>query len=287
MDRNLPPTSSPRRRPASSSPRRPAPFPSPRRGSPRSAGPAPQRPATSDVATWTFQAGVEAPVAYSSSRPWRRQERARVGMLPERLFRPFQGRTVADLDRLAEGAALPLAPDTRLCGCGAVLLHPSHASGPLHLARTQEAGASATAPPPPPPGPSGAAKLMVERAAREPEFANWLLQVASTHASGQGPSVAPAAGLPPPPAAPVLPPVAPAAGPPPPVPAPDQPPVAAAASQPPGASLQPLPGQPGAPAQAPEGPPRPAALGDPAASGTESVQGLSLDELALLDAMLE
>ncbi|XP_077557029.1 uncharacterized protein LOC144170876 [Haemaphysalis longicornis] len=179
------PPPSPRRRQANS-PRRPARSPARQRGSPRSTGPAPQppqRPSSSDVATWTHQAGTEAPVAFASWRPWRRQERARVGMAPERLFQPFQGRTVADADRAAEGASLPLPLGTRLCGCGAVMLHPCHRTGPLLRTRTQAAGASSSAaapPPPPPQGPGGtAAEFMVRRAAQEPEFALWLLQVAT------------------------------------------------------------------------------------------------------------
>ncbi|KAH9368458.1 hypothetical protein HPB48_012612 [Haemaphysalis longicornis] len=99
------PPPSPRRRQANS-PRRPARSPARQRGSPRSTGPAPQppqRPLSSDVATWTHQAGtggvclLEAVAAPGAGR---------VGMAPERLFRPFQGRTVADADRAAKGASL-------------------------------------------------------------------------------------------------------------------------------------------------------------------------------------
>lgn len=112
-------------------------------------------------------------------------------MPPERLFRPFQGRTVTDMDRLAEGASLPLPADTPICGCGAVVVHPSHQSGALHRARTlAEAGPSNVAAPAP--GPSAAAQVMVQRAARDPEFAEWLLGVASGRAADRG---APAAQL--------------------------------------------------------------------------------------------
>lgn len=68
-----------RRRQAPNSPRRPAPFPAQQCGSPHLVGQATQRPSSSDVATWTFQAGTEAPVTYASWRQWRRQEQAQVG----------------------------------------------------------------------------------------------------------------------------------------------------------------------------------------------------------------
>lgn len=247
-------------------------------------------------------------MAYASWRPWRRQERARVGMAPERLFRPFQGRTVADADRAAEGASLPLPLGTRLCGCGAVMLHPCHRTGPLHRARTQAAGASSSAaappPPPPPQGPGGtAAELMVRRAAQEPEFALWLLQVATVHASAQGPPPAPATGPRPLAAAPALPPVAAAPDVPPGAAAPVLPPAAAAPNglpDPPAASLQPqhpapdLPpmeaagvGPAGALAQAPPGPGLPAGPWEPAGREVGLIDGLSASEVDMLEAMLE
>ncbi|XP_065311479.1 uncharacterized protein [Dermacentor albipictus] len=132
---------------------------------------------TRDVATWTSQDGVDPPAAYVSDRPWRRQERARTGTPPERLFRLFQGRTLRDADRRAEGACLPLPAGTRLCGCGAVRLHKSHDRGALHRLRTRP-----NRTPPPQPRPSkGAVQAMLARAARENEFAEWLLHVATGH----------------------------------------------------------------------------------------------------------
>ncbi|KAL3215848.1 hypothetical protein MRX96_051268, partial [Rhipicephalus microplus] len=69
--------------------------------------------------------------------PWRRQERARVGVAPAHLYRPFQGRTVEDADRRANGACLPVPAGTRFCECGAVVIHNSHELGKLHRHRTQ------------------------------------------------------------------------------------------------------------------------------------------------------
>ncbi|XP_075547855.1 uncharacterized protein LOC142582260 [Dermacentor variabilis] len=132
---------------------------------------------TRDVATWTSQDGVDPPAAYVSDRPWRRQERARIGTPPERLFRLFQGRTLRDADRRAEGACLPLPAGTRLCGCGAVRLHKSHDRGALHRLRTR----ATSTPPPQPRPPNGAVQAMLARAARENEFAEWLLHVATGH----------------------------------------------------------------------------------------------------------
>ncbi|KAL1474278.1 hypothetical protein MTO96_038101 [Rhipicephalus appendiculatus] len=92
-----------------------------------------------DVATWTCQDGVDPPVAYVSARPWRRQERARIGTPPARLYRLFQGRTVEDADRRANGACFPVPAGTRLCECGAVVVHCSHELGKLHRRRTEGA----------------------------------------------------------------------------------------------------------------------------------------------------
>ncbi|XP_037526489.1 translation initiation factor IF-2 [Rhipicephalus sanguineus] len=151
----------------------------------------PREPAASpqsryrDVATWTSQDGVDPPVAYVSSRPWRRQERARVGTPPARLYRLFQGRTVADADRRANGACLPVPTGTRLCPCGAVMVHDSHAQSKLHRRRTGH-----TQPPSREASeerPSEAARAMLARAAREADFAQWLLTIATGHAARAGP----------------------------------------------------------------------------------------------------
>ncbi|XP_077539369.1 uncharacterized protein LOC144152052 [Haemaphysalis longicornis] len=138
-----------------------------------------EEPERRDVATWTYQAGTDAPVGYASWRPWKRQERARVGTPVARLYRPFQDRTVADADRRANGACLPLPPGTELCKCGAVLLHESHKKGELHRGRMPEEPRRAAA------GHSEAAKRMLCRAEREPAYAEWLLAAAGRQAAGE------------------------------------------------------------------------------------------------------
>ncbi|XP_065297090.2 uncharacterized protein [Dermacentor albipictus] len=132
---------------------------------------------TRDVATWTSQDGVDPPAAYVSDRPWRWQERARIGTPPKRLFRLFQGRTLRDADRRAKGTCLPLPAGTRLCGCGMVRLHKSHDRGALHRLRTR----ATNTPPPQPRPPNGVVQAMLARAARKNEFAEWLLHVATGH----------------------------------------------------------------------------------------------------------
>ncbi|KAH7932907.1 hypothetical protein HPB49_004679 [Dermacentor silvarum] len=124
---------------------------------------------TRDVATWTSQDGMDPPEACVSDRPWRWQERARTGMPPERLF---QGRTVRDVDQRAKGACLPVPAGTRLCGCGAVRVHQSHYPGALHRIRTRGSQNPLSLQQRPP---SGAAQAMLAQAARETEFAEWLL----------------------------------------------------------------------------------------------------------------
>ncbi|KAH7976760.1 hypothetical protein HPB52_019104 [Rhipicephalus sanguineus] len=57
------------------------------------------------VATWTFQAGTEPPPSYFLAAPWKKQERAQRLNPENRLFAPFQGRTIADIDRQARWAA--------------------------------------------------------------------------------------------------------------------------------------------------------------------------------------
>ncbi|KAH7956373.1 hypothetical protein HPB52_008705 [Rhipicephalus sanguineus] len=110
-----------------------------------------------------------------------RNERARVGTPPARLYRLFQGRTVADADRRANGACLPVPAGTRLCPCGAVMVHESHAQSKLHRRRTGH-----TLPPSRDASeerPSEAARAMLARAAREADFAQWLLTIAIGHAA--------------------------------------------------------------------------------------------------------
>ncbi|KAL3222341.1 hypothetical protein MRX96_028440 [Rhipicephalus microplus] len=138
-----------------------------------------------DVATWTSQDGGDPPVSYVSSRPWRRQERARVGVAPAHLYRPFQGRTVEDADRRANGACLPVPAGTRFCECGAVVIHNSHELGKLHRHRTQATQPSSRESSQERSG--AAVRAMLARAAQEADFAQWLLRVASGHASSESP----------------------------------------------------------------------------------------------------
>ncbi|KAH8037550.1 hypothetical protein HPB51_013340 [Rhipicephalus microplus] len=212
-----PPTSTWQPYPTAARPRTPRQSHSSRRhrGGPRalppghqlSASPSPSRPAGSqgtrpgsqrgeptasphgrnhrDVATWTSQDGGDPPVSYVSSRPWRRQERARVGVAPAHLYRPFQGRTVEDADRRANGACLPGPAGTRFCECGAVVIHNSHELGKLHRHRTQATQPSSRESSQERSG--AAVRAMLARAAQEADFAQWLLRVASGHASSESP----------------------------------------------------------------------------------------------------
>ncbi|KAH7968180.1 hypothetical protein HPB52_006431 [Rhipicephalus sanguineus] len=81
-----------------------------------------------------------------------------------------QDRTVADADRRANGACLPVPAGTRLCPCGAVMVHDSHAQSKLHRRRTGH-----TLPPSRDASeerPSDAPRAMLARAAREADFAH-------------------------------------------------------------------------------------------------------------------
>ncbi|KAL3234137.1 hypothetical protein MRX96_048386, partial [Rhipicephalus microplus] len=138
---------------------------------------------SSRESTWTSQDGGDPPVSYVSSRPWRRQERARVGVAPAHLYRPFQGRTVEDADRRANGACLPVPAGTRFCECGAVVIHNSHELGKLHRHRTQATQPSSRESSQERSG--AAVRAMLARAAQEADFAQWLLRVASGHASSE------------------------------------------------------------------------------------------------------
>ncbi|KAH7976227.1 hypothetical protein HPB52_010181 [Rhipicephalus sanguineus] len=126
---------------------------------------------------WRCGNGVEA----MCPRVVRHSERARVGTPPARLYRLFQGRTVADADRRANGACLPVPAGTRLCACGAVMVHESHAQSKLHRRRTGHTlplsrDASEERP-------SEAARAMLARAAQAADFAQWLLTIATGHAA--------------------------------------------------------------------------------------------------------
>ncbi|KAH7976441.1 hypothetical protein HPB52_014253 [Rhipicephalus sanguineus] len=78
-------------------------------------------------------------------------------------------RSVADADRRANGACLPVPAGTRLCPCGAVMVHDSPVQSKLHRRRMGH-----TLPPSRDASeerPSEAARAMLARAAREADFA--------------------------------------------------------------------------------------------------------------------
>ncbi|KAH6942581.1 hypothetical protein HPB50_008165 [Hyalomma asiaticum] len=192
-------TEHPRRRlPATTPPRHPVPA------QPTSVNQSPSQPTTAapgrshrDVATWSHE-GVDSPAAYVSSRPWRRQKGAIVETPLSRLFRLFQGRTVTAADNRAQTACLAVPAGTRFCECGAMIIHPSHERGALHKRSTHKAQAPSHAGSEEP-RPNEAARVMMERAAQDQGFANWLLQVATNNQSGGAHEWATrTAGLPPP-----------------------------------------------------------------------------------------
>ncbi|KAL3218441.1 hypothetical protein MRX96_005947 [Rhipicephalus microplus] len=108
-----------------------------------------------------------------------------LGSPPAHLYRPFQGRTVEDADRRANGACLPVPAGTRFCECGAVVIHNSHELGKLHRHRTQATQPSSRESSQERSG--AAVRAMLARAAQEADFAQWLLRVASGHASSESP----------------------------------------------------------------------------------------------------
>lgn len=97
-----------------------------------------EEPQCLDVATCTYRARTDAPVSYTSWKPWRWQEWAHVGVPLVRLYRPFQNQTMADADRRANGACLPIPPGTKICECGVVVIHSSHENGDLHSRMSEE-----------------------------------------------------------------------------------------------------------------------------------------------------
>ncbi|KAL1482583.1 hypothetical protein MTO96_033691 [Rhipicephalus appendiculatus] len=71
---------------------------------------------TRSVATWTFQAFTEPPTSYFSAVPGKKQERAHRAKDESRLFAPFRGRTITDIDRPSKGSLPPTEPPVHLLG---------------------------------------------------------------------------------------------------------------------------------------------------------------------------
>lgn len=131
------------------------------------------------VATWTYQANTEPPVSYFSAAPWKKQERARVSKRNDRLFAPFQGRTVTEMDRRSNGASLPPSPGSVFCECGGLVVHESHTTSRLHRQRSAALGDGAPTPKAIEPQTNAATESLIQRAKTDPQFARWLLEAAA------------------------------------------------------------------------------------------------------------
>ncbi|KAL1436026.1 hypothetical protein MTO96_010782 [Rhipicephalus appendiculatus] len=135
---------------------------------------------TRSVATWTFQAGTEPPTSYFSAVPWKKQERAHRAKDESRLFAPFRGRTITDIDRQARGACLPPNPRSIYCECGRLLIHDVHGRSFLHrkwAAAQEDDGAGST---------TTAVDEMIRRLRTEPGIRR-LAAVTGGRSNGSGP----------------------------------------------------------------------------------------------------
>nr|XP_037272082.1 protein VASP homolog [Rhipicephalus microplus] len=121
---------------------------------PSNAPPAPANkpPPRREVATWTFQQGTEAPVAFVSTRRWSKQCKVCVGVDPESVPRPFRGRTLSDLLDASGGASMPPVPEASYCdACGVLLVHEAtHLHSRVYRAKSGSAPAVLSTPAVPP-----------------------------------------------------------------------------------------------------------------------------------------
>lgn len=121
---------------------------------PSNAPPAPanKTPPRREVATWTFQQGTEAPVAFVSTRRWSKQRIVWVALDPESIPRLFCGCTFSDQLDVSGGASMPPVPEASYCdACGVLLVHEAtHLRSRVHRAKSGGAPAVMSTPAVPP-----------------------------------------------------------------------------------------------------------------------------------------